>query len=216
MDNKKRIVVFISGRGSNLKSLIAHQEAYTIVAVISNNPDAAGLGYAREHGIETVAYAREENQPLAEYKERLYAAARMRCPDFIVLAGFMQIVAAPFIREYQNRIINIHPSLLPAFPGLDTHARALEARVQEHGCTVHIVDEGVDTGPIIAQASVAVASDDTVTSLSQRVLAREHEMYPLVLHALCTGAVWCKERTICYSQEFIATAAARGLMIKGT
>jgi phosphoribosylglycinamide formyltransferase-1 len=189
----KSVVVLISGRGSNLAAILKARLPARFNAVISNNPDAAGLDIARAHGIDTEvvdhrAFARRE-----DFDARLAQAIDAHAPDLLVLAGFMRVLGEEFVNRYQGRMVNIHPSLLPCFPGLDTHRRALEAGVRIHGCTVHFVTPTVDHGPIIAQAAVAVRSEDTPETLAARVLAQEHRLYPQVIRWLIEDRVTLTE-----------------------
>jgi len=196
-----RTAILISGRGSNMQALIESCRAPAapaeIVLVLSSNPDAAGLGYAAKAGIPTAvvdhrAY-RERTAFDAELDRRLCAAD----VAFVCLAGFMRLLTPAFVERWRDRMINVHPSLLPAFPGLDTHARALDAGVRFHGCTVHFVRFETDTGPIIIQAAVPVRADDTPDSLAARVLAQEHRIYPQALTWVAEGRVRIDgERTI--------------------
>ena len=171
-----------------MRSLIeARLAGAQIVAVISNRPQAAGLAYASSQGIATAvvdhqAYAGRE----------AFDAALTRCiesfnPDLLVLAGFMRILGEPFVQRYEGRLLNIHPSLLPAFPGLDTHARAIAAGVRLHGATVHFVTPQLDQGPIVIQAAVPVMPDDDAQQLAARVLAQEHRIYPRAVQWFCDG-----------------------------
>lgn len=178
----KNIVILISGRGSNMQSIVRAQREQQwpcrIAAVISNRPDAAGLEFAAQHGIPTAvveskAYARREDFDAALQQEIDHHA-----PDLVVLAGFMRILTPAFVGHYAGRILNIHPSLLPSFPGLSTHRQALAAGVRIHGATVHFVTAELDHGPIVAQAAVAVQVDDTEDVLAHRVLEQEHVIYP--------------------------------------
>lgn len=175
----KKIVILISGRGSNMEAIVrAAIPGADIAAVIANKPSAAGLAFARAHGVaaevvDHTAYASRE-----AFDAALAAAIDRHAPDLVVLAGFMRVLGDDFVRRYEGRLINIHPSLLPSFPGLHTHRKALEAGVKLHGATVHFVTPTLDCGPIIAQAAVAVAADDTEASLAARVLEQEHLIYP--------------------------------------
>ncbi|PIR34769.1 MAG: phosphoribosylglycinamide formyltransferase [Alphaproteobacteria bacterium CG11_big_fil_rev_8_21_14_0_20_44_7] len=180
--NKTKIAVLISGRGSNLKALIeaCAQPDFPaeIALVISNKKDAGGLKYAEEAGItykfiDHKAFPKREAFDMAIHEEVIVSGAQLIC-----LAGFMRIISAEFITLWKNKIINIHPSLLPAFKGVDTHKRALEEGCKYHGCTVHFVVPDVDSGPIIAQSVVEVRDDDTEETLAARVLEKEHEIYP--------------------------------------
>ncbi|MCM2292090.1 phosphoribosylglycinamide formyltransferase [Allorhizobium sp. BGMRC 0089] len=192
-DKKKRIAVLISGTGSNMLALAEAAQApdfpAEIVAVISDKPEAQGLAKAAALGIETAAFARKDYASKAEHEAAILAALDEVKPDFICLAGYMRILSGDFIRRYEGRILNIHPSLLPLFPGLHTHQRALDAGMRISGCTVHFVTEGMDEGPIVAQAAVPVLPGDTADSLAARVLTVEHLSYPLVLKQVAEGVV---------------------------
>jgi formyltetrahydrofolate-dependent phosphoribosylglycinamide formyltransferase len=175
---RRRTAILISGRGSNM------------AALLSNRPDAAGLDRARAAGIPTAivdhrAFRGDRAAFEAAVNERLDAAG----VEIVALAGFLRVLTEGFVARWQDRLVNIHPSLLPAFKGLDTHARALAAGVRIHGCTVHLVRAGVDEGPILAQAAVPVRDDDTEATLAARVLEQEHRIYPPALAALAAGRV---------------------------
>lgn len=187
-----RIAVLVSGRGSNLGALLAAQArgdlaGGTIVRVISNRPGAGGLDIAAEHGVPTRVVDHKAFAERAAFDRALAAALDEDAPDLIVLAGFMRVLGAPFIERYAGRMINIHPSLLPAYPGLHTHRRALDDGVRLHGCTVHFVTPDVDVGPIVAQAAVAVRDGDTEDTLAARVLTAEHVLLPRVVWWYCSG-----------------------------
>lgn len=156
----------------------AEQWQAKVVAVISNRADAAGLVFAAEHGIATAVVPHKEYATREAFDAALQVAINNFAPDLVVLAGFLRILTAPFVAHYEGRLLNIHPSLLPSFPGLTTHERALEAGVKVHGVTVHFVTADLDHGPIVLQAAVPVLSDDTESTLSARVLAQEHIIYP--------------------------------------
>ena len=178
----KNIVILISGRGSNMEAVVraAQLEGWParVAAVISNKPDAKGLAFAEAHGIPTAVVPSKEYPDRASFDAALQRAIDGFSPDLVVLAGFMRILTAPFVEHYAGRMLNIHPSLLPAFPGLDTHRKALEAGVPEHGATVHFVTAELDHGPMVAQARVPVLPGDTEDTLAARVLAEEHKLYP--------------------------------------
>jgi len=175
---KLPLVVLISGRGSNLKAIIDAQEPLLdIRAVISNNHQAQGLNYAQQVGISTKVLDHTQFRTRIDFDTALQACIEQYQPKLVILAGFMRILSAKFVRYYQGRLFNIHPSLLPAFKGLHTHKRALEAGVKEHGATVHFATADLDSGPIIIQARVAVKPDDTEDSLAARVLQEEHRIY---------------------------------------
>ena len=197
------VVVLISGGGTNLQSLIDHMSDkdanYEIVGVISNRPDVKGLTRAERAGIPTRVVDHTAYPDRATFDKALAQAIDGFVPGLVVLAGFMRILTDEFVAHYAGRMVNIHPSLLPAFQGLHTHRRALEAGVSEHGASVHFVTGELDGGPLIAQARVSVASDDDEDSLAARVLQREHQLLPQVVRwfaagelALRDGSVWLK------------------------
>lgn len=178
----KNIVILISGRGSNMEAVVraARSEGWParVAAVISNKPDAAGLAFAQAHGIPTAVVPSKAYPDRASFDAALQREIDRFAPDLVVLAGFMRILTAPFVAHYEGRMLNIHPSLLPAYPGLDTHRKAIEAGEREHGATVHFVTAELDHGPMVAQARVPVLPGDTEASLSARVLVEEHKLYP--------------------------------------
>lgn len=178
----KNIVILISGRGSNMEALIAARQAgnlpVNIAAVISNRADARGLESAARAGIPTQCLDHRSFAGREAFDAALAACIDGFAPDLVVLAGFMRILGDDFVRHYAGRLINIHPSLLPSFPGLHTHRRALEEGVRIHGCTVHFVTPALDHGPVVIQAAVPVLDDDSEDSLAARVLAQEHLVYP--------------------------------------
>ena len=188
-----RVVILISGRGSNMRALLEADLPVEFRCVISNKADAPGLQTAAAHGIPTMVLAHGNYPDRATFDAALAACIDSYQPDIVILAGFMRVLTAAFVRHYENRLINVHPALLPAFPGLDTHARAIAAGVKLHGCTVHFVTPEVDAGPIIAQAAVPVLADDTPHSLAARVLRQEHRIFPLVLRWLAQGRVHVRE-----------------------
>ena len=171
-------VILISGRGSNMRSLVEAGTGLDIRAVISNRPDAKGLEWARAQGLATRVVDHTTYASREAFDEALAAAIDEHSPDLLLLAGFMRVLTPAFIARYPRRILNIHPSLLPSFPGLHTHRRALDAGVKLHGCTVHVVTPSLDAGPIVIQAAVPVLGNDTEESLAERVLAAEHRIYP--------------------------------------
>lgn len=189
---KQRVAILISGRGSNMRALVEAAKApdypAQIALVLSNRPDAAGLAWAQAHGIATASIDHKTFRKDREAFERAMHEALMDAEvDLVCLAGFMRLLTPWFIAQWHNKLINIHPSLLPSFKGLDTHARALEAGVKLHGCTVHFVRPEMDVGPIIAQAAVPVLDSDTPDSLAERVLAQEHTLYPHALAQVLCG-----------------------------
>ena len=187
----KNIVILISGRGSNMESVVraAQTEPWParIAAVISNKADAAGLAFAEAHGIATAVVPSNQFASRAEFDAALQQAIDQFSPDLVVLAGFMRILTAPLVAHYAGRMLNIHPSLLPAFTGLHTHRQALAAGVARHGASVHIVTAELDHGPVLGQAQVAVLAGDTEATLSARVLVQEHLLYPRVIRAFLEG-----------------------------
>lgn len=190
---KKRVAILISGRGSNMAALIeaARDPAYPaqIVGVFSNVPDAPGLATAASYGIPTAWRWHKDYPSRIGFELAIGDVLRLWRPDFIALAGFMRMLTPEFARKWQGRMINIHPSLLPAFPGLHSHEQALAAGVAEHGCTVHFVTAGMDEGPTILQARVPVTPGDTAETLAARVLAEEHRIYPQALAMLARGEI---------------------------
>ncbi|MBR0679758.1 phosphoribosylglycinamide formyltransferase [Roseomonas eburnea] len=191
---RRRVAVLISGRGSNMAALLAaaSDPAYPaeIALVLSNRADAAGLAHAAARGVPTaVVESRAFRGDRPGFEAAMEAELARHGAEIIALAGFMRVLTEGFVSRWEGRMINVHPSLLPAFPGLDTHARALAAGVRLHGCTVHLVNAGVDEGPILAQAAVPVLPGDTEASLAARVLAQEHRLYPAALAWLAAGRV---------------------------
>jgi phosphoribosylglycinamide formyltransferase-1 len=188
-----RVAVLISGRGSNLRALIeaAADPAYpaAIVLVVSNVPDAAGLAHATEFGIPTAVIDHREFGSRSGFEAELDRVLAAHGTEFICLAGFMRLLTAGFVERWRNRVINIHPSLLPKFKGLDTHARVLAAGETRSGCTIHFVRPDMDTGPVILQAEIPVRPGDTEDTLAARVLEAEHRSYPQALKAIAEGRV---------------------------
>lgn len=187
--SKKRIAVFISGRGSNFKAILNEINKGTINGsiehVISDNPDAKGLLFARENDIECAVFEKSKDESRSDYFDNIISALKAHDIDLILLAGFMKVLSGNIVRAYRNRILNIHPALLPSFPGEQSQKQALEYGVKFSGCTVHIVDEGVDTGPIVLQEAVPVLDDDTEGILSDRILEKEHTIYPRAVKLFC-------------------------------
>jgi phosphoribosylglycinamide formyltransferase-1 len=187
----KRITVLISGRGSNLAALLdaMHDGTLggTITRVVSSNKDAPGLAVAHAHGVATLILDHREFGTREAFDSALALAIDAERPDLVVMAGFMRVVGETFVRHNANRLINVHPSLLPLYPGLHTHRRALADGSRIHGCTVHFVTPEVDAGPVIAQAAVPVQDDDDEASLAARVLAQEHVLLPAAVRWFCEG-----------------------------
>ena len=187
MPAMKNIVILISGRGSNMEAVVhaaqAEQWPVRISAVISNRTDAAGLEFAAANGIATAVVPSRGFASRAEFDAALQQEIDRYSPDLVVLAGFMRILTTPFVAHYAGRMLNIHPSLLPAFPGLATHRQALDAGVARHGATVHLVTAELDYGPVLAQAEVDVLPGDTESTLAARVLVQEHLLLPRAIRS---------------------------------
>jgi phosphoribosylglycinamide formyltransferase 1 len=184
-----KIVVLISGNGSNLQAIIDACEAGrvkgNVEAVISNRQDAFGLTRADNHGITTQVVDHTQFSSREDYDTKLAEVIEEFAPEVVVLAGFMRILTAKFVQQFSGRLINIHPSLLPLYQGLNTHQRAIDNGDEEHGCSVHFVNEQLDGGPVIIQAKVPVFDGDTADDLAQRVQVQEHALYPLVVNWMC-------------------------------
>ena len=187
----KRVAVLISGRGSNMTSLIEASKTpgfpAEIALVLSNRPDAAGLAFARARGIAAVAMDHRTHATREGFERAMQAALVEHRVDLVCLAGFMRLLTPWFVEQWRDRMLNIHPALLPSYKGLHTHERALADGVKIHGCTVHFVVPDMDAGPIVAQSAVPVLDDDTPDALAARVLAREHAIYPMALRLVASG-----------------------------
>lgn len=203
MTARRRIAVLISGRGSNLQSLIeacrAPDYPAEIVTVISNRPGALGLEKARNAGIQPLTINHKHYAKRAEFDAALDSALRQAKADLVCSAGFMRLLTKGFVEAWRDRLLNIHPSLLPAFRGLHPQQQALDAGVCVSGATVHFVRAEMDAGPIIAQAVVPVMAGDTVEDLSARILAAEHKLYPHALRLVASGAAWVEGEKVCYA-----------------
>ncbi|MDO9467707.1 MAG: phosphoribosylglycinamide formyltransferase [Thiobacillus sp.] len=182
-----RVVILLSGRGSNFQAIAEAALPIKIVAVISNRPQAAGLDYARARGLAAIALDHTAHPDREAFDVLLADQIERHRPDLVVLAGYMRILSAAFIARFEGRLLNIHPSLLPMFPGLKTHERALAEGVKVHGCTVHFVTADLDHGPIAIQAAVPVRADDTPGTLAARVLQQEHRIYPQAIRWFAEG-----------------------------
>jgi phosphoribosylglycinamide formyltransferase-1 len=186
-----RIVVLISGRGSNMRALVERSRdpamGFEVAAVVADQPGAGGLAIAGDLGVPAHLVVADPSTTRDRYDEQLAAAIEPHAPSLIVLAGFMRILSHEFVARYEGRILNIHPALLPKYPGLHTHRRALEAREREHGATVHFVTAELDAGPAVIQARVRVEPEDDAQSLAARVLLLEHRIYPLAVRWFCAG-----------------------------
>ncbi len=198
-----KIAVLVSGRGSNLQAIIdsigSGELQAGIVCVISDKPGAEGLKRAQKHSIEAVALDYSKFSGKDAYEAELLRVLKEKSPDIICLAGYMRIVGKDLISAFRNRIVNIHPALLPSFPGLDSQKQALDHGVKVSGCTVHFVDEGCDTGPIILQKCVPVLEGDTEETLSIRILEQEHRAYPEALKLIADGRVRIEGRRVIIS-----------------
>ena len=185
-----RIAILISGRGSNMLSLadeVDRLDGTVEICLVASNTNCAGIVLARERGLETAIYDRKSHQSREGQENALAAALERLSVDFIFLAGYMAILSADFVNRFPHQIINIHPSLLPAFKGLNTHERAIKDGVSQHGVSVHLVTAALDDGPLLAQAALDILSTDTPETLANRVLDLEHAIYPTVLNAISTG-----------------------------
>jgi phosphoribosylglycinamide formyltransferase 1 len=200
----KRIVILISDRGSNMQAIVERcaSEAWAarVVAVIANRPDAAGLAFAAERGIAAEVVDHKGFATRDAFDAALATAIDAHQPDLLVLAGFMRILGADFVRRYEGRMLNVHPSLLPAFPGLRTHRRAIEAGCKVAGATVHFVTADLDHGAIVAQAAVPVLPVDDEASLAARVLAREHVIYPQAVKWFVEGQLRVANGIVTHAQ----------------
>jgi phosphoribosylglycinamide formyltransferase-1 len=199
---KKRVAILISGRGSNMKALVeaARDPDYPaeIVTVISNRPDAAGLAWAKEQGIPALGLDHKLYENREHFEGQLQGVLSMSRVDIVALAGFMRLMTPGFVERWRDRMINIHPTLLPSFKGLHTHERVLEAGVKITGCTVHFVRPEMDDGPIIGQAAVPVEAGDTSETLAERVLAAEHRLYPRALSLLAADQIQVEGNLVRY------------------
>lgn len=204
MPNTPRVVVLLSGRGSNFKALLEANLPVEFTAAISNRPDAAGLDYARARGIPTVALDHKNFASREAFDEALIAEIDKAGADLIVLAGYMRILTKAFVERYAGRLINIHPSLLPMFPGLRTHESALAEGVKIHGCTVHFVTAELDHGPIIIQAAVPVMPGDTPATLAARVLEQEHRIYPQAVRWIAEGKLVISDGRVNVCEEGVS------------
>lgn len=189
----KSVVILISGRGSNMRALLEAGLPECRFVVVSNQPAAEGLAFARERGLATAVVDHRGYPSRADFDAALSATIDVHQPDLVVLAGFMRILGESFVRRYRGRLLNIHPSLLPVFPGLHTHAQALAAGVRIHGCTVHFVTPSLDSGPILIQAAVPVLAGDSEDSLAARVLGLEHVIYPRAVRWFLEGRLQLSE-----------------------
>lgn len=205
---QKKIVILISGRGSNMQAILEAGLPLEVASVIASKPDAKGLETAARHGVATAVVDHRRFPSRDAFDHALAEKIDEYAPDLVVLAGFMRILTADFVRRYEGRLINIHPALLPAFPGLDTHGRALREGVRIHGCTVHFVTPTVDHGPIVVQAAVPVLPDDSPDTLAARVLEQEHLIYPRAIRWFVEGRVRLEQGMVAVD---VAEASATSL-----
>jgi len=200
MSDLLKLGVLISGNGSNLQSIIDHIEKGSLKAiikiVISNNPEAYGITRAKKHGIPIVVLENGDFKSKEEFDLELVRILKNNSVDLVILAGFMRIITPTLLKAFAGRIMNIHPALLPSFPGLHGQKQAVEYGVKLSGCTVHFVDEGVDTGPIIIQRAVQVFDDDTEETLAARILKEEHKIYPQAIQLFAEGKIEIKGRKV--------------------
>jgi phosphoribosylglycinamide formyltransferase-1 len=210
----KKLVILISGRGSNMQAIVRAQREQQwpcrIAAVISNRADAAGLAFAAEHGIPTAVVESRAFGQREQFDAALRTEIDRHAPELVVLAGFMRILTPAFVAHYENRLLNIHPSLLPSFPGLSTHRQALDTGVKVHGATVHFVTAELDHGPIVAQAAVPVLPDDTEDALAQRVLVQEHLIYPRAVRWFVEDRLTIENGRVCIAGGTAELLSAEG------
>jgi|SRR5690554_803521 len=193
-----RIVVFISGRGSNLKALLESRNGFDIIHVISNQASAEGLAIAEAHGIDHSVITWKDT---AKAEAKALKLLHQLNPDLIVLAGFMRVLSAEFVAQFSHKIINIHPSLLPLYPGLNTHQRALNDKQTIHGATVHFVDQQLDGGQIISQCHLKIRADDTAETLAQRLLSKEHQLLVTTLEHMANQSIHWHNDCLYYNDE---------------
>jgi phosphoribosylglycinamide formyltransferase 1 len=209
MSSKKRTAILISGRGSNMRSLVeaARTDDYPaeVVLVVSNRPDAAGIGWAIEQGLRAVVIDHKDYPSRADFERALQSALETHEVELVALAGFMRLMTPEFVARWHDRMINIHPSLLPSFKGLHTHEQAIAAGVKIAGCTVHFVRAEMDAGPIIGQAAIPVLEGDTAETLAARILKVEHRVYPAALRLVAAGLARCEGEKVVISSDINET-----------
>lgn len=204
----KNYAILISGRGSNMQALIDAQLPGTCVAVVSNRPDAAGLAWAAARGVPTAVVDHKAFSTREAFDAALAAEIEGRGATWVFLAGFMRVLTESFVRRFEGRLVNIHPSLLPSFPGLHTHEAALATGVRVHGCTVHFVTPTLDCGPIIVQAAVPVLAGDTADALAARVLGQEHIVYPQAARGMLEGRCRLESGRVVWDADATPSTAA--------
>ena len=195
-----KLGILISGNGSNLQSIVDHIEQGSLKAIIkivvSNNPEAYGITRAKQHGIPVVVFKNDEFKNKEDFDSELVKILKNESVELVILAGFMRIITPTLLKAFAGRIMNIHPALLPSFPGIHGQKQALDYGVKLSGCTVHFVDEGVDTGPIIIQSAVQVFDDDTEETLAARILKEEHKIYPRAIQFFAEGKIEINGRKV--------------------
>jgi len=205
---KKKVAVLISGNGSNLQALIdyqrLHADSFEIVTVLSNRPDAYGIERAEKAGIMTIVLDHNDYDSREAFDKMMIGLLDAMEPDLLVLAGFMRILTPEFTQHYAGKMLNIHPSLLPKYPGLNTHQKAIEAGDKEHGLSIHFVTAELDGGPVILQASTEIARDDNAESLQQKVHKLEHLTYPLVVDWFCQDKLCLQDNQVLYQGQTLA------------
>lgn len=205
MTRKTRTAILISGRGSNMRSLVAAAQAKDypaeIVLIVSNRPDAAGIAWAVAQGLRAVVIDHKTFSTRRDFERAVQSALDTHGIELVALAGFMRLMTPEFVEHWHDRMINIHPSLLPSFKGLHTHERAIAAGVKIAGCTVHFVRAEMDDGPIIAQAAVPVLGSDTPETLATRILQAEHQIYPAALRLVAAGNARCDGEKVIIDQD---------------
>lgn len=208
MTNPVKLVVIISGNGSNLQSIIDAIERgqlnARIGAVISNNPDAFGLSRAKKHGIEQQVVDHRQFDSREAFDRSLLETVNRYTPDFIVLAGFMRILGSAFIQAYESKILNIHPSILPDYKGLNTHQRAIDNKETEHGVSIHLVTEGLDDGPVLLRGRYSIDAHDSAEDLQRKGHSMEHQMYPRLIQWLCDGELKITAGEITFRQNLLS------------
>lgn len=208
MSNAFNIVVLISGNGSNLQAIIDQIRTgtlpATITAVISNRDNAYGLTRADKAGIPAIVVEHAQFESREEFDDAVMQTVDQYNPDLIVLAGFMRILSDKFVNHYQGKLINIHPSLLPKYQGLNTHQRAIDAGDRVHGASAHYVTPEIDSGPVILQSSVPIKPDDTADTLKQRVHEAEHKLYPEAIRRIATGLIYMQDNTVYYKNQSVS------------
>lgn len=207
MSNNLSLVILISGNGSNLQAIIDEVEnndlPVSIKAVISNQPDAYGLTRAKNHNLPAITIDHKDFLDRESFDKKLKQEIGRHKPDYIILAGFMRILSDDFVSHFHQKIINIHPSLLPKYPGLNTHKKVLAANDKQHGSTIHIVTEKLDSGPIILQSVIPVMPDDSPESLKQKVQAKEYLIYPLAIKWLAEGRITFENNNVFLNGELL-------------